>query len=167
MNRKQKKFSKIYDIYVESIYRFIFIKVNSHQTAEDLTSEAFLKTWQTFQDKKKKEIKNPRAFLYVTARHLVIDFYRTKKQKQTLWIEDIKEIEDTGQQLEEIENVRSDLVLIQSALKALKQDYQNIIIWRYVDGLSIREIAQILDKSSGAVRVLLHRAMNQLKEEVK
>ena len=166
MNREQRKFSKIYDSYVNSIYRFIFIKVNSQEVAEDLTSEVFSKSWQIFQDKKKKEIKNPRAFLYTTARHIVIDFYRTNKQDRTLSIEDTKEIEDTRQQLEEREEVRADLALIQQGLNKLKEDYQDVIIWRYVDGLSIGEIARILGRKPGAVRVLLHRAMGQLKEQV-
>jgi len=167
MNRQQKKFTKIYDRYVESIYRFISIKVSSQETAEDLTSEVFLKSWQVFQDEESKKIRNPRAFLYTTARHIVIDFYRTRKQNRVLSIEETKEIEDTGQQLEKIENVRSDLMSIQSALKELKDDYQNVIIWRYVDGLSIPEISKVLERSPGAVRVLLHRAMKELKEGVR
>jgi len=166
MNREQQKFGKIYDHYVESIYRFIFIKVNSQAIAEDLTSEVFLKSWQAFQHKEKPRIKNPRAFLYVTARHLVIDFYRTKKQKQTVSIEDSREIEDIGERLEEKESIRSDVALIYDRLKGLNQDYQNVIILRFVEDLSIKEISEILDKSRGATRVLLHRAMGQLKEQM-
>jgi len=166
MNREQQKFSKIYDSYVESIYRFIFIKVNSQAIAEDLTSEVFLKSWQVFQEKEKPRIRNPRAFLYITARHLVIDFYRTKKQKQTVSIEDSRDMEDMGESLEEKESIRSDMALVQQKLKDIKEDYQDVIIWRYIDGLSISEISQILDKSKGATRVLLHRAMGQLKEQM-
>jgi len=166
MNREQQKFSKIYDSYVESIYRFIFIKVNSQAIAEDLTSEVFSKSWQVFQEKEKPEIRNPRAFLYITARHLVIDFYRTKKQKQTVSIEDSREIEDTSEKLEEKENIRSDMALVYDKLKDLSHDYQNVIILRFVEELSIGEISEVLDKSKGATRVLLHRAMGQLKEKM-
>ena len=166
MNREQQKFSKIYDCYVESIYRFIFIKVNSQAIAEDLTSEVFSKSWQVFQQKEKPEIRNPRAFLYITARHLVIDFYRTKKQKQTVSIEDSREIEDTSERLEEKESIRSDVALVYNKLKDLSHDYQNVIILRFVEELSIKEISEVLDKSKGAIRVLLHRAMGQLKEKM-
>ena len=166
MNREQQKFSKIYDCYVESIYRFIFIKVNSQAIAEDLTSEVFSKSWQVFQEKEKPEIRNPRAFLYITARHLVIDFYRTKKQKQTVSIEDSREIEDTSEKLEEKENIRSDMALIHNRLKELNHDYQSVIILRFVEELSIGEISEVLDKSKGATRVLLHRAIGQLKEKM-
>ncbi len=167
MNKKQQKFSKIYDDYVESIYRFIFIKVSSRVTAEDLTSEVFLRTWQTFQQKEKEKIKNPKAFLYVTARHLVVDFYRTRDKNRTLPIEDNEDIADSEQQLEEKEKINSDLALIQQKLKEIKDNYQDVIIWRYIDGLSIGEISQILDKSKGATRVLIHRAMGKLREQLK
>jgi len=165
MNKKQKKFSKIYDSYVESIYRFIYIKVNSQETAEDLTSEVFLKTWKSFQEEDR--IENPRAYLYATARHLVIDFYRTSKEDRTISIEDTREIEDMTASIEAQENQDMALEIVKQGLDKLKEDYQNIVIWRYVDGLSMGEIAKILGKSKGATRVLLHRAMGQLKEEVK
>ncbi|MBU1045753.1 RNA polymerase sigma factor [Patescibacteria group bacterium] len=162
MDKKQKKFSKIYDNYVESIYRFISIKVSSQEIAEDLTSEVFLKTWKSFQQEDK--IKNPRAYLYTTARHLVIDFYRTNKEMRTISIEDTKEIEDMTAPIEAQEKQDAALEIVKQGLNALKEDYQNVVVWRYVDGLSIGEIAKILGKSKGATRVLLHRAMEQLKE---
>ncbi|MEA3453058.1 MAG: RNA polymerase sigma factor [Patescibacteria group bacterium] len=166
MNRDQQKFSKIYDLYVESIYRFIFIKVNSQAIAEDLTSEVFLRSWQAFKEREREKIRNPRAFLYITARHIVIDFYRTKNQKQTISIENSREVEDIGERLEERENIRSDMALVHNNLKGLKQDYQNVILLRFVDELSIKEISKILNRSKGATRVLLHRAMGQLKEQI-
>ncbi len=165
MNKKQKKFSKIYDSYVESIYRFISIKVSSQEIAEDLTSEVFLKTWKSFQQE--AQIKNPRAYLYTTARHLVIDFYRTNKEVRTISIEDIKEIEDIAPPIEEQERQNASLEIVQQRLKALREDYQNVIVWRYMDGLSTGEIAKMLGKSKGATRVLLHRALEQLKEGIK
>ncbi|MBU4162356.1 sigma-70 family RNA polymerase sigma factor [Patescibacteria group bacterium] len=164
MDKKQKKFSKIYDSYVGSIYRFISIKVNSQEIAEDLTSEVFLKTWKSFQQQNK--IKNPRAYLYTTARHIVIDFYRTNKEDRTISIEDVREIEDIAIPIEAQESHDATMEIVKQGLNALKEDYQNVVIWRYVDGLSINEIAKILGKSNGATRVLIHRAMEQLKERV-
>ncbi len=165
MNKNQKKFIKIYDSYVESIYRFISIKVSSQEIAEDLTSEVFLKTWKSFQGENK--IENPRAYLYTTARHIVIDFYRTNKENRVISIEDTREIEDIAPVSEDKEGQSLALEAVKSGLSSLKEDYQNVVIWRYVDGLSIGEISKILGKSNGATRVLLHRAMEQLKQEVR
>lgn len=126
-----------------------------------------MRVWQAFQSPDKKDvIKNHKAFLYATARNLVIDFYRTRETTRTLSIEDNPIIEDSAQALEEKAKIDSDFELVRRSLTGLKQDYQNVIIWHHIDGLSIGEIAKVLDKSPGAVRVLLHRAMEQLKEEV-
>lgn len=161
MNSNQRKFSKIYDAHVESIYRFIYIKVNSQDIAQDLTSEVFLKVWKSYQ---KQDIKNARAFLYTTARHTVIDYYRTNKN--TISLESIADIEDSGQNVEKDEEISSNIALIQEKIKNLKEDYQNIIILRYVDDLSITEIAKILDKSKGAARTLLSRAIAELRKQL-
>ncbi len=58
----RKIFSKIYDQYINKIYRFVFLKVSSQEIAEDLTSETFLKTWESF--KNGTRIENPQAFLF-------------------------------------------------------------------------------------------------------
>ena len=102
MEKEQRKFSKLYDAYVESIYRFIYIKVNSQEIAQDLTSEVFLKVWKSYQ---KQDFRNPRAFLYTTARHTVIDYYRT--HKTTVSIETAEIIEDSAQDIQKREEISS------------------------------------------------------------
>jgi len=161
MVNNQKKFSKIYDTYVESIYRFIYIKVSSQEIAQDLTSEVFLKVWKSYQ---KQNLRNPRAFLYTTARHTVIDYYRT--HKTTVSLESAVEIEDTAQDIQKSEEISSNIALIQQKIRNLKEDYQNVIILRYVDELSISEISKVLNKSKPATRTLLHRAMNELRKQL-
>jgi len=163
MKNPRKIFSQIYDRYIDKIYRFIFFKVNSQPIAEDLTSETFLKTWETFKNGNK--IENPQAFLYKTARNLVIDFYREKGKVQIVSDEN-PFIPDPSQNLEEKAILRSDLDQIRQALTNLKDDYQNVIIWHYLDDLPISEISHMLDRTEEATRVLLHRALNALKNEV-
>jgi len=163
----KKKFSKIYDQYVEKIYRFIFLKVNSRDIAEDLCSETFLRAWKRFTANDKQgmvEIKNPQAFLYQIARNLVIDYYRGKSNFQIISTESLSII-DSERNLEEKIILNSEFENVRQALSELKDDYQNVIIWRYLDNLSIAEIARLLDKTEDATRVLLHRALKALKEK--
>ena len=166
MNRNQKKFTKIYDQYVDSIYRFVFIKVNSSEIAEDLTSEVFLRTWQKFKEKQGDSIENPRAYLYKIARNRIIDFYRERGKTTIVSIEQEKIVLKCDENLEENQEKDMNLEKIQKALINLNSDYQDVIILRHIDGLAIKDIAKILDKSNGATRVMLHRAMEQLKERV-
>ena len=162
MDNCQEKFSRIYDECVDKIYRFVFLKVNSQEIAEDLTSETFLKCWRTFKEKE-NEIVNPSAFLYQIARNLIVDFYRDKAKTQFI-LADCDQIDDPVA-VNPVEKVlfNSDIAVIKGAIGQLKDDYQNIIIWHYLDDLSVPEIAKITNKAEGTVRVTLHRALKALK----
>jgi RNA polymerase sigma-70 factor (ECF subfamily) len=83
MANPRKEFSKLYDKYIAKIYRFIYLKVNSEEIAQDLCSETFLKGWQAFKNSQNK-IENPSAFLYRIARNLVTDYYREKGRTQVV-----------------------------------------------------------------------------------
>jgi len=163
MKNPRKIFSQIYDRYIDKIYRFIFFKVNSQEIAQDLTSETFLKSWESFKNGNK--IENIQAFLYKTARNLVIDFYREKGKVQIVSAEN-PFIPDPNQNLEEKARLSSDIDQIRQALTNLRDDYQNVIIWHYLDDLPISEISQMLDRTEDATRVLLHRALNALRNEI-
>jgi len=163
MANLRKIFSKIYDRYIDKIYRFIFFKVNSQEIAQDLTSETFLKSWESFKNGNK--IENIQAYLYRTARNLVIDFYREKGKVQIVSAENPL-IPDPTQNLEEKAVLKSDIDNIKMALASLPDRYQDVIIWYYLDDLPISEIAKMLDRTEEATRVLLHRALNALRNEI-
>lgn len=164
MSQLQKQFEKIYDKYVDKIYRFVFLKVNSQEVAEDLTSEAFTRGWQVFQDKK-CDIENIQAFLYQIARNLIVDHYRERGKAQLVSVDFAPPIADSGVDLEEGAWLRSDLDQVKTVLANIKEDYREVIIWYYLDELTVPEIAKMLQKSEEAVRVLIHRALNVLREE--
>jgi len=161
MSNLKKEFSKIYDKYINQIYRFVFLKVNSKEIAEDITSETFLKVWESYKNNK---IENVSAFLYQVARNLITDYYRQKSRTQFLPLESVSII-DPSNNLKEESQDKSDIEIIKSALSRLEnENYQNIIIWHYLNDLSIKEISKINNQSEGAVRVMLSRALKELKE---
>jgi len=75
-------------------------------------------------------------------------------------------IADSKTDLTKTSQINSDMELVRQALSELKEDYQNAIIWRYLDGLEIQEIAQLLGKTETNTRVLLHRALKELKTKL-
>lgn len=161
---KEKDFGKIYDRYVEKIYRFVYFKVSSKEAAEDITSEVFLKTFKVFKRQKTKKIENPGAFLFKTAKNMLADFYRKRSKINLSSLEEVKEVKDPNQELVRKEIVREETEKIFQAISKLKDDYQDLLLWYYVEDLSIPEIAQITNKSENAVRVSIHRAMNNLRK---
>ena len=165
MANSRKNYTDIYDKHVKKIYRFIFLKVKSSEIAEDLCSEVFLRGWQSFKAKKDK-IENMQAFLYQIARNLLADHYREAGKAQLVSAE-YASVSDPGQDLERKSFIQSDLEQVKASLANIKEDYREVVIWYYLDELQVPEIAKMLDKSEPAVRVLIHRALRALKNELK
>lgn len=164
-NKDHEAYGQFYDIYVDKIYRFVFFKVNSAEDAKDLTSEVFLKTWQYI--KNDKAIKNLNAFVYMVARNCIIDFYRERSRKddnEEFINEAHMAIAGDNPLLKQIK--QTEMAEVLKALARLKDEYREAIILHYLNELSPKEMSQILDKSPGAVRVLLYRALNALKSAI-
>lgn len=164
-NQDKGAYGEFYDLYVARIYRFIFFKINSVHDAQDLTSEVFLKLWQSIREG--KEIKNLNSFVYTIARNAVIDFYRNKsRENQSLDSEEAGEIAAEGNPA--IQSGFDDrLAEIMKGLKFLKDEYREVIILRFLDDLSIKEIASVVNKSRGSVRILVYRALRALRNNIK
>lgn len=158
-------FGQLYDLYIEKVYRFIFFKVSNREEAEDLTSDAFLKTWNYLITLSDQEIKSFSALIYKVARNNIIDFYRQRAKRQEcsieIAIEEAVALEDDNQEKMQKKQEASQIL---KHLKKLKQEYQELIFLRYIEELSVKEISQILNKRQTNVRVTLHRAMNTLKK---
>jgi RNA polymerase sigma-70 factor, ECF subfamily len=165
MDEIKKQFGDIYDENIDNIYRFIYIKVNSRDLAEDLTAETFTKAWKAYKSsyRKKKTIDNPKAFCYRTARNLVTDYYRKKGRVSTVSLESVQ-LADTGLGIEEKAMINSDIDYIMKNISSIKDEYQDVIIWRYLDELTVTEISDLLNKSEDATRVTIHRAISSLRK---
>ncbi len=156
-------FGLLYDKYQPNIFRFIFLKVSRREEAEDLTHQVFLNAWQNIEAFEDQGLPLS-SWLYKIARNKVIDYYRTKKSIAS--IENVPEdyfetSQDGG--MEQIGN-KIETEGIYKALKKLSAEYQEIIIMRFVEELSPREISKITGKKSGAIRVLQFRALRRLKK---
>ena len=162
-------FIKAYDSYIDDIYRFIYFKVGSKEDAEDITSQVFLKSWDYIQNNNLLEYKTIKAFFYRVARNTVIDHYRDKSNQKNISInnkESLIDIIDEKVDLSGEMDLKSDIKNIQQAMQELKDEYREVLLLRYINELSVKEIAEILDKSKGNVRVLIFRAIKALKNIV-
>lgn len=158
-------FIRAYDLYVDQLYRFIYFKVGNREEAEDLCSAMFLKTWHYILENSLKNQKTLKALFYKISRNLIIDHYRKTKGKETMSLDDDNGVKltDEKQSLNHDLELKADLLVLESKLPELKDEYREIIILRFINELSIKEIAEILDKSRGNIRVLIYRALKALK----
>lgn len=165
MDNKKEQFSLIYDQYIDKIYRFVYLKVNSQEVAEDLTSKVFLNGWEAYQ--KQQNIKNPGAFLYQIARNIVVDHYREKGRTKVTYVENLFYMPDTRKNPHEKAIVNADIEFTISALGNLKKEYQDVLVWYYLEDMSTEQIAVLANKSVGNVRVIIHRGLEALRNELK
>ena len=161
MNKDTEAFAKIYDLYIDKIYRFIYFKVKSSDDAQDITSDVFLKAWR-YIIQNENEVRSINSFLYTLAKNTVTDFYR-KKRQQEVPLEDSDNLVDESKTVLEELNISSDMESVKESLIKLKDEYREVIILKYIDELSIKEISKIINKKAGATRVLIHRALQTLK----
>lgn len=167
--RKQDRqaFVKVYDTYVTDIYRFIYFKVSDEEEARDITSRTFLKTWDYLQSNQVTDRSTLKSLLYRVARNLVIDHYREKGRRDKAEVrgeENIPEVADSRQDIARKAEVESDMELVRKKMQGLKAEYREVVIMRYINEMSVQEIASILGKSPGNVRVMVYRALNTLRD---
>lgn len=164
-NNLKNLFLNAYNDYAEAIYRHCYFRVFSEARAEELTQETFLRTWEYLNNKGK--IDNIRAFLYRVANNLVIDESRKKKEKSLEALLEAGVLSEPS--FKDSEKIEQDILLkeVLTAMEKLSPDTQEIIVLRYVDDLDPKEIAKVLEISSNAASVRLHRALGELKEIVK
>ncbi|MDO8584931.1 MAG: RNA polymerase sigma factor [bacterium] len=154
-------YSALYDHYIAQIYRFVYLKTGSKAEAEDLTHDVFLSAWQNIGTYRHRG--HPfSSWLYQIARNKVIDHYRTRKFTSPI-DETTEGIADLAMQTEHAADQTMELDRVQLAMRELSDDHQNILILRFVDDLTPGEIAEALGKTEGAVRLIQHRAIKNLR----
>jgi len=161
-NGDEQAFALFYDKYQPKIYRFIYFKISDQEKARDLVNDTFIKIFDYLRDG--QGIDNFQAFLYKTARNLVIDFYRVRREEVSL--EDAPEIaseSDSGKEMDKklaIKNLRRCLAKLDPA-------YQESVFLHFFNGLSFKQVAEALNITSANARQRAHRGLKQLKSIVK
>ncbi len=153
-------FGDLYERYADPIFRYIFSRVPVEAEAEDLTEAVFLKAFSAiggYQDKGHPYS----AYLYRVAKNTLADHWRGRET--TFPLEDAEEIEAQDPVLDDQMIQMEQRAQMAEALTQLPEDYQEVIRLRVLTGMSTRETAWWLQRSEGAVRVLLHRALQALR----
>ncbi len=158
-------FGELYDHYQPMIYRFVVVKVSRREEAEDIVHQVFLSAWQNIKSYRHRG--HPfSSWLYQIARNQVIDFYRAHRNETSIDAVD-QEYFAAPASAEFAVPTKIEMEAVRQAMKQLKPDYEDIIILRFIEDLSLKETASILGKTEGAVKLMQHRAMNELKALLK
>lgn len=161
MADKRKKEQMInYEQHIAPIFRFILLRIKNYHEAEDLTQVVFLKAWKGLP--KYKEKNQFLSWLYAIARNTIVDYWK-KKKEFVLGNEEIEILDERSDFLETLQE-ENDFQDIINAINLLSEDQQEIIILKFIEDISNREISEIMDRSEDAVRQLQSRALKSLKD---
>jgi RNA polymerase sigma-70 factor (ECF subfamily) len=153
-------FAELYDRHQPAIYRYIFHQVGNVATAEDLTSEVFVRLVEKI-DRFTYRGRPLLAWLYTIARNLVTDHHRRSGRFQSLPLDE-RLAADTDAPEETVAQKLAQHRLA-AAIIHLTEEQRQVILLRFVEGLDNKTVAQVLGKSIGAVKALQHRALAALR----
>ncbi|WP_069174539.1 ECF subfamily RNA polymerase sigma factor, BldN family [Streptomyces griseus] len=154
-------FGRLYDQYSDTVYRYIYYRVGGKATAEDLTSETFLRalrristfTWQG---------RDFGAWLVTIARNLVADHFKSSRFRLEVTTGEMLDANEVARSPEDsvLESL-SNAALLQ-AVRRLNPQQQECVTLRFLQGLSVAETARVMGKNEGAIKTLQYRAVRTL-----
>ena len=151
----RRELAEIYDTHAPRIFRYIYHRLGDQAVAEDLTSEVFVRFLRA-----RVAPDNLAAFLFRMAHNLIVDYLRCHRSMQLLDENIVSEQSDPAHLVEdEMRRAR-----LRRAIARLTAGQQQVIILKFLEGFSNEEIARVLDKSVGAVKVLQHRGLTTLRD---
>ncbi len=155
-------FGKLYDVLVAPIYRYIYYRVG-RTDAEDLTEQVFLKSWEKLGQYHTKDGNPFSAWVFRIAHNLVVDHYRLKSKNETLELPEDFVSESHADNPANLAEQKFNQSELKAAIRRLPESYQQVIVLKFINEFENTEIAKIIKKSEGAVRILQFRALARLK----
>ena len=156
----QEMFARLYQTYVDRIYRYVYFRVADENLAEDITAQIFLKVWEKLDSYQPGQ--SPfMAWIYRIAHNTVIDYYRTRKFAVSLENARPAEISHDDEVDEKLD-FQFQSQKLSAALRDLTKEQRQVLVLKFVDGMSTTEIAKQLKKKTGAIRALQMRGLQGL-----
>lgn len=165
----EQQFKDAFERYSDELFRHAAMRLSDRERALELTQDAFTRTWDYV--RKGGEVRDLRPFLYRTLKNLIIDEYRKNKMhsldsmlenSESGAMEALLPQDDTNTLEAAMERFDGKRAL--AALPKLSELYREVLMLRYVEGLSPKEIAEVLDTNENVVSVRIHRGLKKLYE---
>ncbi len=159
-------FEDLYREHLRDVYSYCYYRIGNHHDAEDLTEQTFLQAYRHFERARRESDGRPlRPWLIRIAHNLAANYHRDRSRRPTAALDNVEPVEHphgTERVVEGRERMRA----VMAGMEELSDDRREALIMRFSLGMSNREIARALGRSDGATKVLIHRAIKQLEEEL-
>lgn len=164
IQRDAEAFSQLYNLYFDRVYRYARLKVEHAADAEDVTAVVFLTAWRTIDRFSPKHELSFAGWLFRLAHNSLVDRYR--RSHETVSLDDMRYESWSGEVFPSPEaelEWRLTLVELHEALLKLTEEQREVVLLRFVEGLSAREVGDIMGKQEGTVRGMQFRAIEALR----
>lgn len=160
----KEAFGKLYSLYVDKIYSYVYYRTGNNQDAEDLTARVFFRAIQHIENYEDQGVPFS-AWLYRIAHNLLANWYRDQSRRQILSLDSIAQwqVEDSPELATEWLEDRESLL---AAIRRLPADRQELLILKYAERLSNADIGDIMGRSEGAIKSLYHRTLLSLRDDL-
>jgi RNA polymerase sigma-70 factor (ECF subfamily) len=155
-------FGRLYELYVDKIYSYIYYRIGNHHDAEDLTAKVFHRALNHISNYNNRGVPFA-AWLYRIAHNLIANWHRDHQRRQVVGLEQAtfsSERQETPHQAAERTNERE---LLLAAIQKLPRERQELLTLKFVERMSNAEIGQMMGRSEGAIKSLYHRTLVSLK----
>ena len=161
-----RAFEDLYRTHLRDVYSYSYYRVGNHHDAEDLTEQAFLQAYRHFERARRESNGRPlRPWLIRIAHNLASNYHRDRARRPEAALDAIEQ-PSHPHATERVVEGREELREVIARLDDLSGDRREALIMRFALGMSNREIARALGRSDGATKVLIHRAIKQLEEQM-
>jgi RNA polymerase sigma-70 factor, ECF subfamily len=159
-------YDRLYNLYADKIFRYLFARLGQREIAEDLTADVFVRLIQVlprYRIVSARPVASFSAWLYRIAANLLTDHYRRQQHRRHLDIDDHAE-SPSGDHSPDVRaiNLEQDRSLT-AAIGRLAEEQQMVVIYRFAEQFSVQEVADLMGKTAGAVKALQFRALANLR----
>lgn len=156
-------FGKLYELYVEKIYNYVYYRIGNHHDAEDLTAKTFHRALNHIPNYNHKGVPFA-AWLYRIAHNLIANWHRDHQRRQVVALEQVTLSSDRQEMPHHAAEQTNERELLLAAIQKLPPERQELLTLKFVEKMSNAEIGQVMGRSEGAIKSLYHRTLVSLKE---
>ena len=165
--RLDADFTELYRTHLRDVYSYAYYRIGNHHDAEDVTEQTFLQAYRHFERAQRESQGRPlRPWLIRIAHNLAANYYRDRARKPQTNLDDAAGVLSTFHDTEDLVEGREEVQQVLAGVAKLPEDRRDALIMRFALDMDNREIARALGRSDGATKVLIHRAIRQLEEDL-
>lgn len=158
----QRALAEIYDCYESKIYSYVYHRLGNADLAQDLTSQVFIRMLEAIQHER-AWTSSFSGWLYRIAHNLVIDHYRRRGRTPQVSVEDVPVLISPTDDPEHLAERSLTSEALRTAIHRLTEEQAQVVTLRFLENMSVSEVAEIIGKTEGAIKALQYRAVMSLR----